>query len=221
MLNFLNVMQPTLTPCCSVAAIAVSCGSDLLLYKNNKPYFKFSLPPLPVSALEKDVWRKLQDSNIDIQKAIDDLKTVSYNSLSSRWRNWRKQSIERIVTVRLFRSQYLLNLTTEKAEEFVRKYADTEPVKASTITCLTTLNRNSHEKYSVACPVLATEAGHVYILDPQALCVVHQVFVLRFSKKGCSDFKTIVFVIQIHLFIADFSHKTVQVARSVQRSCLH
>lgn len=74
-----------------------------------------------------------------------------------------------------FRSQHLLNLPTEKIEEFVGKFAETEPAKVSTITCVTTLNRNSHEKYSVGCPVVATEAGHVYILDPQIFCIIHQV----------------------------------------------
>lgn len=74
-----------------------------------------------------------------------------------------------------FRSQHLLNLSAEKIDDFIAKCVDTEPVKVSTITCMSTLNRNSHEKYSVACPVVATEAGHVFILDPQVFSITHQV----------------------------------------------
>lgn len=76
-------MQPTRSY--FVAAVAVACGAELLFYKNNKPYFKFSLPAMPTNALEKDVWRRLQQpSDADIQKAVKDLKSMPYSSISSR-----------------------------------------------------------------------------------------------------------------------------------------
>lgn len=63
----------------------MACGSDLLIYKNNKPYFKFTLPILPVIALEKEIWRKFhEDANYDFANGLDDLKTIPYNTLSSR-----------------------------------------------------------------------------------------------------------------------------------------
>lgn len=68
-----------------VPAVAVACGADLLVYKNAKPYFKFGLPALPIAALEKEVWRKFQEeSNPDFARGFEDLKSLPYNTLSSR-----------------------------------------------------------------------------------------------------------------------------------------
>lgn len=63
----------------------MACGADLLIYKNSKPYFKFSLPLLVVSALEKEVWRKFrEDANFDFQNGLEDLKGMAYSGLSAR-----------------------------------------------------------------------------------------------------------------------------------------
>lgn len=67
-------------------AIGIACGSDLLIYKNNKPFFKFTVPPLPIPLIEEDTWRKLKEENItDLKKIVYDLKTVPFNNLSPRY----------------------------------------------------------------------------------------------------------------------------------------
>lgn len=68
--------------------MAVVCSSELLMYKNNKPYFKFSNPTLPVTALEESVWKKLKSySDSDsksIIEAVEELNNVSYKLLSEQ-----------------------------------------------------------------------------------------------------------------------------------------
>lgn len=76
----------------------------------------------------------------------------------------------------MYRSQQLLNLDKEKAEEFIKQHVGCEPIKHSVITCLAVLNRSSPEQNAVACPVVGTEAGHIYVLDPQIFTIIHQVF---------------------------------------------
>lgn len=39
-----------------IPAIALASGSGLYIYKNMKPYYRFSLPDLEVSPLEMDLW---------------------------------------------------------------------------------------------------------------------------------------------------------------------
>lgn len=39
--------------------IAASIGPDVLFYRNMKPYFKYTLPSLPINPLEIDIWRKV------------------------------------------------------------------------------------------------------------------------------------------------------------------
>ena len=42
-------------------AIAVASGPFIYVYKNLRPYFKFTLPPLEVNALEQDVWDQARE----------------------------------------------------------------------------------------------------------------------------------------------------------------
>lgn len=42
-------------------AVAVASGPCVYMYKNLKPYFKFSLPPLPVNPLEQDLWNQAKE----------------------------------------------------------------------------------------------------------------------------------------------------------------
>lgn len=42
-------------------AIAVASGSNIYIYKNMRPYFKFSLPSMDVNPLEKDLWMQVSN----------------------------------------------------------------------------------------------------------------------------------------------------------------
>lgn len=42
-----------------VPVVAVSVGSSVLFYRNMKPYFKYTLPSLPIDPLEDEIWRKV------------------------------------------------------------------------------------------------------------------------------------------------------------------
>lgn len=76
----------------------------------------------------------------------------------------------------VFSSQQLLKLSEKpKAEEFIKRHVGNELTKTSVITCISVLNRNSLEQNAVVCPVVGTEAGHIYVLDPQAFTIIHQV----------------------------------------------
>ncbi|KPP66154.1 hypothetical protein Z043_115373 [Scleropages formosus] len=46
-------------------AIAVASGPFIYVYKNLRPYFKFTLPPLEVNPLEQEVWTQAKEDMID------------------------------------------------------------------------------------------------------------------------------------------------------------
>ncbi|CAG9759499.1 unnamed protein product [Ceutorhynchus assimilis] len=48
------------------------------------------------------------------------------------------------------------------------------PVKENIITCMTTIERSTRDKGAIACPIIATEFGNVYFLDPQNFSILHQ-----------------------------------------------
>ncbi|KAF2901979.1 hypothetical protein ILUMI_04215 [Ignelater luminosus] len=135
--------------------VGVACGSDLLIYKNNKPFYKFSVPSLPILALEQDAWQKLSEPDTDSSKIIENLKNTPFGLLSPR-------------------SQTLVNLPQEDIKEFIEKYSSIHLTKSSPITCMTSLKRNSEDPLAISCPVLATEQGQVYVLDPQSFTILHE-----------------------------------------------
>lgn len=42
-------------------AIAVASGPYIYVYKNLRPYFKFTLPPLDIHPMEDDLWSQAKD----------------------------------------------------------------------------------------------------------------------------------------------------------------
>lgn len=42
-------------------AVAVASGPFIYVYKNLRPYFKFTLPPLDANPLEQDVWEQAKE----------------------------------------------------------------------------------------------------------------------------------------------------------------
>ena len=42
-------------------AVAVASRSCIYVYKNLRPYFKFTLPPLKINAVEQDLWAQVRE----------------------------------------------------------------------------------------------------------------------------------------------------------------
>lgn len=68
-----------------IAAIGVACGSELLIYKNNKPYFKFSTLSLPVDPTEKEAWSRLRETSKNLRNLTETLKGLPFNVLTPRY----------------------------------------------------------------------------------------------------------------------------------------
>ncbi|KAF7283601.1 hypothetical protein GWI33_023358, partial [Rhynchophorus ferrugineus] len=115
------------------------------------------LPSCPLSDKEAEIWKNLiETKDVNVDNITEDLRKISYSSLSSR-------------------SQHLLNLQSPvKKEEFIRNYLNTMPIKENTITCMTTIAKTTHDTNAISCPVIGTEYGNIYILDPQNFTIIHQ-----------------------------------------------
>jgi Bardet-Biedl syndrome 1 protein len=118
------------------------------------------VPPSPLVPLEAELWKQLEEANCDYVRAIEGLKSIRFDQLTGR-------------------SQELLTLQSGQIQEYVGRFAGVTPIKSSPIVCMSTLNRSSQDKSAVACPVLGTESGMIYILDPQIYTILHQVVFLE------------------------------------------
>lgn len=69
-------------------AVAVACGSNLYILKNNKPYFKFQVPSLPITPIEIESWTEISNKGItkeNIDVLVKNLSEIQYDILSTRY----------------------------------------------------------------------------------------------------------------------------------------
>lgn len=60
--NFILFFSP-------ISAVAVASGPYMYVYKNLRPYFKFTLPSMEINAVEQDLWNQANDVGIDDQQS--------------------------------------------------------------------------------------------------------------------------------------------------------
>lgn len=82
-------MEPPVALCCYYMdhqsppspAIAVASGPHIYIYKNLRPFFKFTLPTPHVEHLELEVWNDLRQDKIDASRGRDALKSLKDKGL--------------------------------------------------------------------------------------------------------------------------------------------
>lgn len=136
-------------------AVAVASGPYIYIYKNLRPYFKFTLPPLEVNSVEQDVWNQAKEDMIDpmtLKEMLESLRDKGEVPLSVR-------------------SLRYLMLEPQEMEPFVHLHK-TQPIKRQTvIACMAMLNKNMADEDAVGCLVVGTENMDVCILDPEAFTI--------------------------------------------------
>ncbi|XP_003961258.2 BBSome complex member BBS1 [Takifugu rubripes] len=139
-----------------VPAVAVASGPCVYIYKNLRPYFKFTLPGLDVNSLEQDVWQQAREGQIDplsLKEMLESIRNKADVPLSVR-------------------SLSFLSLEPSEMDEFVQLHKQ-QPVKRQTvITCIQTLKKSTSDDDGVSCLVIGTESCHVYVLDPEAFIIL-------------------------------------------------
>lgn len=70
------------------ASVIVASGSYLYVYRNLKPFYKFSLPPLETNQIELDAWTRYKDMKISLstlEELLNNLRLeVGRRKLTSR-----------------------------------------------------------------------------------------------------------------------------------------
>ncbi|XP_033061587.1 Bardet-Biedl syndrome 1 protein isoform X3 [Trachypithecus francoisi] len=66
-------------------ALALASGPCVYVYKNLRPYFKFSLPQLPPNPLEQDLWNQAKEDRIDpltLKEMLESIRETAEEPLS-------------------------------------------------------------------------------------------------------------------------------------------
>ncbi|XP_032660183.1 BBSome complex member BBS1 isoform X2 [Chelonoidis abingdonii] len=137
-------------------AVAVASGPFVYVYKNLRPYFKFTLPPLDANPLEQDVWEQAKEDMIDpltLKEMLEGIREKAEIPLSVRSLRFLAQDVPEM-------------------ENFVNLHKG-QPIKRQTvITCMSTLKKNVADEDAVSCLVIGTESADVLILDPEAFTIL-------------------------------------------------
>ncbi|KAF6023937.1 BBS1 [Bugula neritina] len=136
-------------------AIAVASGPHIFVYKNMRPYFKFTLPVLEVNAVEEDLWRQAREEKIDIGVLHEMIEEL------------RQQGMELTP-----RSIKFLTLDPREMEAFAQIHKYGALKRQTVITCIATLNKSMAEDDAISCLVIGTEANLIYVLDPEAFTIL-------------------------------------------------
>ncbi|KAK3092485.1 hypothetical protein FSP39_003456 [Pinctada imbricata] len=137
-------------------AIAVASGPYIYVYKNLRPYFKFTLPTLEVNPVEADLWNQVKEEKINIFVLREMLEGMRAEGT--------------VLTVRSLRFLQLQDITD--CEAFANLYRFTPLRRQTVITSLATLKKSHADEDAISCLVLGTESKSVYVLDPEAFTVL-------------------------------------------------
>jgi len=140
----------------------VAIAESVLFYRHLKPYFKYTIPALESEDLELEVWRKLPVMKSSSHPALlDSLRNIDHSKLSRK-------------------SQRLLQMSEEEREDFIATHKDSPVGRVGSIVAMCCLKRISSDANPPSHLVLATDSGHILILEPQG-------FNLVFQGRTCDD----------------------------------
>ncbi|CAD6184612.1 unnamed protein product [Caenorhabditis auriculariae] len=135
----------------SLPSVAVAAGSSLLIYKNLKPFYKFTVPSSEVNGVEKQAWQAAASGQLpqeNLYTVIQNLaEEVSSASLTSA-------------------SQTLLLVQPNERRAFFDKYLNKPLTNSAAITCLTKMEKSTAEVIDVL--LIGTEHGKLHVVDSQA-----------------------------------------------------
>ncbi|XP_070086316.1 BBSome complex member BBS1 isoform X11 [Equus przewalskii] len=137
-------------------ALALASGPCVYVYKNLRPYFKFSLPQLPPNPLEQDLWNQAKEDQIDHLTLKEMLEGI-------------REKAEVPLSVQSLR---FLQLELSEMEAFVNQHKSKPIKRQAVITTMTTLKKNMADEDAMSCLVLGTENKELLVLDPEAFTIL-------------------------------------------------
>uniref|UniRef100_A0AC35FKS2 Bardet-Biedl syndrome 1 N-terminal domain-containing protein n=1 Tax=Panagrolaimus sp. PS1159 TaxID=55785 RepID=A0AC35FKS2_9BILA len=152
------VSDPGHSPC-----VGVAISGSLLVYRNMKPYYRFNLPQNDLDPVEMEYWDAAMTRKITPKELFDALTALK-----------QKHSISQLS----FHSQDFLTLSSDELRQkaisqLISNNGDHVNISNITITCITTMKKNSTERSETDVVIVGTELGSIYYIDIQAYNILH------------------------------------------------
>nr|XP_027200540.1 Bardet-Biedl syndrome 1 protein homolog [Dermatophagoides pteronyssinus] len=140
------------------ASVIVASSSYLYVYRNMKPFYKFSLPPLETNSIELNAWTQYKEGKIDLITLEETLQNLSLE-----------------IGPRQLTSRTLMLLNTSTSEmknSMAEHYKNQELRKLNVVTCMALLKKTVAETNAPSCLIIGTESQNVYILEVEAFTML-------------------------------------------------
>lgn len=133
-----------------IPSLAVAAGSHVFIYRQLRPYRKWTCPTVDVASIETDIWQELRNGAISSADAVRALTEAREKG-----------------TALTARSSELLTLADEKRSAFIQAFGkDSKYAQHTLITCMETLKNESGDNAAASHLVLGTESCEIIILPP-------------------------------------------------------
>ena len=162
-----------------IPSVAVAAGSCVYIYRGAsgglRPYYKFTLPPLPVAPREAEVWRRLANDSIDFAAAREELAEArdAGTALTERSLEFLRGDDHPSgnATGDPALDANASQLRRPLVETRARQSSLSPLVRMTSVVALGALRLDADDVDSVSCLLVCAEDGGVHLLKPDAKVV--------------------------------------------------
>eukprot|EP00033_Pygsuia_biforma_P001765 GCRY01001975.1.p1 GENE.GCRY01001975.1~~GCRY01001975.1.p1 ORF type:complete len:588 (+),score=148.91 GCRY01001975.1:228-1991(+) len=146
-------------------ALAVSIGSSIFIYRNLRPFAKFTLPDVKIAPEELEIWEKLKTNKIDLLQAQQEIQLFKESSHTC---------IEGVSLT--YPSLHLLTLSTDaEAKEYIAAQGGDISPSQPIITCMASVRKSHEVDDALAHIVVGTEEREIVVLDARSKDIILRV----------------------------------------------
>eukprot|EP01029_Cantina_marsupialis_P027873 TRINITY_DN774111_c0_g1_i1.p1 TRINITY_DN774111_c0_g1~~TRINITY_DN774111_c0_g1_i1.p1 ORF type:complete len:582 (+),score=125.00 TRINITY_DN774111_c0_g1_i1:159-1904(+) len=133
-----------------IPAVAVGSGNFVYIYRNLKPYFRFTLPNVEPHAKESHIWDQIALGSMNAEQGCELLQNARDDGIELSNRSM----------------DLLAKIDIEEQKEFIDSHKNAPNVQPTCITCMESIKRESDVHDAVSSLVIGTENKYILFLDP-------------------------------------------------------
>ena len=140
-------------------SLAVAAGCYVYIYRNLRPFYKFTVPNQTVDAAETVTWERLRDGAIAPVEAFETLSELRDQGAKLTSRSLDLLAIEEGEDVQARRDAFAYGNAPEPLTQ------------QTSVTCVGTIKKRSDDAASPYCVYFGTESGQLYVLHSSGTAV--------------------------------------------------